>query len=155
MALEQIDIIADEGADLSRVVIGHMDNHTDLDYVRRVLDRGVCVGFDSIGKQFWDARTPYQLPTANGEFSKRTLFRADQTRADWLATLVGEGYRDRIVLSHDLVGAQVPLNPHTHGQRGYSYLATTFVDLLTGRGLTSDDLDVLLHDNPARLLTVS
>jgi phosphotriesterase-related protein len=154
MALEQVDIIAEEGADLSRVVIGHMDNHTDLDYVRRVLDRGVCVGFDSIGKQFWDARTPYRLPSANGEFTKRALFRADEVRADWLATLVGEGYRDRIVLSQDLVGAQVALNPHTLGRHGYRYLATTFVELLTERGLTSHDLDVLLHDNPARLLTV-
>lgn len=155
MALEQIDIIAEEGADLSRVVIGHMDNHNDLDYVRRVLDRGVCIGFDSVGKQLWDVRTPYRLPAANGEFSKRSLFRSDETRADWLATLVGEGYRDRIVLSHDLVGAQVALNPETHGQRGYTYLATSFADLLTARGLTTTDLDALLHDNPARLLTIT
>jgi predicted metal-dependent phosphotriesterase family hydrolase len=155
MALEQVDIVTDEGVDLSRVVIGHMDNHTDLDYVRRVLDRGVCIGFDSIGKQLWDARQPYQLPTANGEFSKRTLFRADHIRAEWLAALISEGYRDQIVLSHDLVGAQVPLNPETHGQRGYTYLGTTFTQLLADRGVTTTDLDTLLHANPARLLTTN
>lgn len=155
MALEQVDVVVGEGLDPSRVVIGHMDNHTDLDYVRRVLDRGVCIGFDSVGKQFWDARQPYRIPGANGEFGKRALFRADQVRADWLATLVGEGYRDQIVLSHDLVGAQVPLNPETLGQRGYTYLGTTFTEMLAARGVTAGDLDALLCANPARLLSVN
>ncbi|MDI9901741.1 hypothetical protein QM716_17955 [Rhodococcus sp. IEGM 1409] len=155
MALEQIEILADEGVDLSRVVIGHMDNHTDLDYVRRVLDRGVCIGFDSIGKQVWDARQPRQLPTANGEFSKRALFRSDNIRAQWLAALISEGYQDQIVLSHDLIGAQVPLNPETHGQRGYTYLGTTFTQILLDHGVSTTDLDSLLHNNPARLLTVN
>ena len=155
MALEQVDVVVGEGLDPSRVVIGHMDNHTDLDYVRRVLDRGVCIGFDSVGKQFWDARQPYRIPRANGEFSRRALFRADQVRADWLATLIGEGYRDQIVLSHDLVGAQVPLNPETLGQRGYTYLGTTFTEMLADRGVTSGDLDALLCVNPARLLAVN
>lgn len=155
MALEQVDIIAAEGMDLSRVVIGHMDNHTDLDYVRAVLGRGVCIALDSVGKQFWDARAPYRLPAANGEFTKRTFFRSDETRADWLATLISDGHRDRIVLSHDLVGSQVALNPETHGQYGYTYLGTAFIKLLTARGVSAADLDALLHTNPARLLTVA
>ncbi|WP_090357449.1 phosphotriesterase [Mycolicibacterium fluoranthenivorans] len=152
MALEQIDIIASEGTDLTRVVIGHMDNHTELDYLRRVLDTGVSIGFDSIGKQFWDARTPYRIPPSNGETNKRSLFRSDETRADWLTTLIGEGYRDQIVLSHDLVGAQVALNPETHGQHGYTYIGAVFSELLQQRGATPADLDALLHSNPARLL---
>ncbi|BBY66861.1 phosphotriesterase [Mycolicibacterium helvum] len=152
MALEQIDIIASEGTEPSRVVIGHMDNHTELDYLRRVLDRGVSIGFDSIGKQFWDARTPYRIPPGNGEANKRSLFRSDETRADWLATLIREGYRDQIVLSHDLVGAQVALNPETHGQHGYTYIGAVFTELLRRRGVTPADLEALLHSNPARLL---
>ena len=152
MALEQIDIITSEGVEPSRVVIGHMDNHTELDYLRRVLDTGVSIGFDSIGKQFWDARTPYRIPATNGETLKRSLFRSDETRADWLATLVREGYRDQVVLSHDLVAAQVALNPETHGRHGYTYIGAVFTELLQRRDVTPDDLDVLLHANPARLL---
>src|SRR3546814_3851803 len=34
MGLEQLDILAEEGADLDRVVIGHMDIQPDPDYVR-------------------------------------------------------------------------------------------------------------------------
>ena len=84
-----------------------------------------------------DARQPRQLPTANGEFSKRALFRSDNIRAQWLAALIGEGYQDQIVLSHDLNGAQVPLNPETHGQRGYTYLWTTFTQILLDHGGTT------------------
>ena len=35
MAMEQIDLLEEESAELDRVVIGHMDNHSDLDYIRQ------------------------------------------------------------------------------------------------------------------------
>src|SRR3546814_17173324 len=54
MGLEQLDILAEEGADLDRVVIGHMDIQPDPDYVRQVLASGASVAFDPIGKQLWD-----------------------------------------------------------------------------------------------------
>ncbi len=59
------------------------------------------------------------------------------------------------MLSHDLVGAQVPLNPETLGQRGYTNLGTTFTEMLAAREVTAGDLDALLCANPARLLSVN
>jgi phosphotriesterase-related protein len=41
MALEQVEILRQEKADLSRVVIGHMDIHPDPTYLRAVLAAGV------------------------------------------------------------------------------------------------------------------
>lgn len=155
MALEQLDLLAAEGVPLDRVVVGHLDNHPDLDYVRRVLDRGAAVAFDSIGKQTWDLRLPPppgQLP--DGPYPKQALRRSDTTRADRLAALAAEGHADRILLSHDLTGGQAHLNPATHGHWGYTYLSAVFVPMLTERGVTAAQTDAMLRTTPARLLSV-
>jgi len=155
MALEQVDLFVEERVELGRVVIGHMDNHPDLDYVRRVLDRGVNIGFDSIGKQHWDFRVP---PLADdhpdGEYPKRAIKQSDRTRAARLAALVAEGYTGQIVLSHDLSGWQAFQNPATHGRYGYTYLGSAFAELLASYGVREADLDTMLRENPARLLTI-
>jgi predicted metal-dependent phosphotriesterase family hydrolase len=155
MALEQVEILKEEGADLRRVLIGHMDTHPDTDYVRQVVDTGVNIAFDTIGKQFWDFRVeplPSEMP--DGEFIKNAYFRSDRTRAQRIAQLVSEGYEDHIFLAQDLTGSEVYLNPATHGQWGYTYLASPFADLLREHGVTEGQLEKMLHANPARLLTI-
>jgi predicted metal-dependent phosphotriesterase family hydrolase len=155
MALEQVEILKEEGADLRRVLIGHMDTHPDTDYVRQVVDTGVNIAFDTIGKQFWDFRVeplPSEMP--DGEFIKNAYFRSDRTRAQRIAQLVSEGYEDHIFLAQDLTGSEVYLNPATHGQWGYTYLASPFADLLREHGVTEGQLEKMLHANPGRLLTI-
>lgn len=156
MALEQIGMLEEEQVDLDRVVIGHMDTHPELGYVRAVLERGVSVAFDTIGKQFWDFRVaPLPDDMTEGEFKKDAYYRADATRADRIAALVAAGFVDRIFLAQDMTGSEVYLNPDTHGQRGYAYLFDDFAAMLRVRGVTDADLDRMLVDNPARLLTLA
>lgn len=78
---DQQRIFADEGVDLSRVVIGHMDvaSMHDLDYVERVAAAGSFIGFDQFG-----------VPSATNE-----------ARMDAIVQLCGKGLADRIVLSQD------------------------------------------------------
>ena len=155
MALEQLAILREEGADLRRVVIGHMDTHPDTDYVRQVAATGVNIAFDPVGKQFWDFRVdplPEDMP--EGEFPKLAYVRTDLTRARRIAQLLADGHEDQILLSQDLTGSEVYLNPATHGEWGYSYLGSPFAALLAGRGVTEDQLEKMLRTNPARLLTV-
>ncbi|MCU1432169.1 MAG: aryldialkylphosphatase [Actinotalea sp.] len=155
MALEQVEIMREEGADLSRMVVGHMDIHPDTDYVRRVLDTGVNVAFDTIGKQLWDyVLAPMPTDPPEGEIAKRAYHRPDAARARGLAELVAEGYADRILLSLDMTGAEVYLNAATHGQSGYSYLGRVFVPMLRELGVRDDDLEQMLRRNPTRLLTL-
>jgi predicted metal-dependent phosphotriesterase family hydrolase len=156
MPLEQIDLLEEEGVDLDRVVIGHMDTHPDLAYVRAVFDRGVSVAFDTIGKQFWDFRVaplPDDMP--EGAFTKDAYHRADATRADRIAQLVAAGFTGRLLLAQDMTGSEVYLNPDTHGQHGYAYLFDEFATMLRTHGVSDADLDRMLIDNPARLLTLT
>jgi phosphotriesterase-related protein len=153
MALEQLEILRQEGADLDRVVIGHMDTRADFDYVLEVARTGVHLAFDTVGKENWDffvEPPPVDMP--DGETSKLGYHRSDRTRARWLAELVKAGFADRILLAQDLTGAEVWMNPRTHGQWGYSYLGAPFAALLLELGITEDQLDAMLSRNPARML---
>ena len=73
MALEQAMILGEEGADLSRVVLGHLDLRPDPAYLEQVLATGVNIAFDTFGKERFD----YQLP---GQALKQTFHRPDADR---------------------------------------------------------------------------
>jgi phosphotriesterase-related protein len=155
MALEQIEILREERADLSRVVIGHMDIHPDPAYLREVLACGVSIGFDTLGKQFWDfVLAPLPDDPPEGEFGKRAYYRPDSARMETLAGLVRDGYAERILMSMDMTGAEAYLNPRTHGRWGYSYLGEEILPGLARLGVAPDALEQMLVHNPARLLTI-
>lgn len=153
MALEQLDILTDEGVDLDRVVIGHMDTQLDIDLVRRVIDAGARVGVDTVGKEHWDfflAPEPDSRP--EGAYVKHAFYRSDEGRADLVAALAAEGLASRILLAQDLTGAEVWMNPATLGVHGYSYLGAVFVPMLRERGVSDADIDLMLIANPASVL---
>jgi phosphotriesterase-related protein len=50
MGNEQLDILASEGVDFTRVIIGHSCGTADLGYHLSLLDRGVLLGFDLLGR---------------------------------------------------------------------------------------------------------
>jgi phosphotriesterase-related protein len=145
----QQDIFAANGADLSRVLIGHQDEQTSPDPIRKLAKRGTFVGIDRIG----------------------LLLASDETRADHVATLVKEGLARNVCLSQDCVCAlTAPRMPfwmppemrptQTNPQKAwdamskpYTYILTHFVPMLKERGVTDDDIDVMLRANPRRLLT--
>ena len=79
--LEQLEIFKSFGVDLSRVVLSHIDLSADLDYMKRLLDQGVNIAFDTIGK---------------------CNYQPDVSRADWLSRLCAEGYDTQIVMSMDI-----------------------------------------------------
>jgi predicted metal-dependent phosphotriesterase family hydrolase len=156
MALEQLEILRQEGVDLQRVVIGHMDTRADFGYVREVARTGVHLAFDTIGKENWDFFVePPPASPPDGETGKRGYHRSDLTRARRLAALVEEGFVDQILLAQDLTGAEVWMNPRTHGQWGYTYLGSSFAALLLEHGVTEEQLDTMLRRNPARLLATT
>ncbi|WP_062077470.1 phosphotriesterase family protein [Demequina globuliformis] len=154
MAMEQLAVLQDEGVDPSRVVVGHMDIHPDPGAVFAVLDAGAAIAIDTIGKQHWDFfLAPPPAERVEGEYAKRAYFRSDRSRAQLLVDIAARGQIDQVVLAQDLTGAEVYMNPHTHGQAGYAYLSEVFIPMACELGLDPHHVDTLLRANPARLLT--
>ena len=75
----------------------------------------------------------------------------DRERAALVSELVKAGHGNRVLLSSNAIGV-------AKGQPGhdvpYSYILSTFVPFLVSRGLSEEDVQRILVDNPRELLSV-
>ncbi|MFU7517807.1 phosphotriesterase-related protein, partial [Clostridium sp. HCS.1] len=78
LGLEKIEIFKKFNVDLSKVTLSHLDLSGDLVYMFRVLDTGVNIAFDTIGKN---------------------NYQPAEERANWLKELCNRGYSNQIVMS--------------------------------------------------------
>ncbi|WP_132994275.1 phosphotriesterase family protein [Gordonia zhaorongruii] len=129
-------VLAEEGADLTRVILAHSGDTTDLDYLMRVADAGSVLGLDRFGL---DVLLPY----------------AD--RIDTLVALVERGYSDRIVLSQDAFCSSDWFDQTAMLQVApdWDYFQVTgrVVPELRARGVSETAIDSVLSGVPNRLLT--
>jgi phosphotriesterase-related protein len=128
--LEQQRIFADEGVDLSRVVIGHSGDTTDLDYLEELIGNGSYIGMDRFGV---DVFLPFE------------------DRVNTVAKMCERGHADKMVLSHDAVCFMdwvpeelLPALPNWH----YLHIHNDVIPALKDRGVTDDQLTTMLVDNP-------
>lgn len=154
MAVEQLAILGEEGADLGRVVLGHLDLQPNLEYLEKVLATGANVGFDTFGKEWFDYRVPNSEGQGQGSYVKWAFHRSDDDRLAALAHLCARGHDSRIVLSCDMSGAEAYLNPSTHGRFGYTYLHSVVLPRLRGMGVAESSLHRMMVENPARILAI-
>lgn len=154
MVAEQVDILAEAGADLEQVMLGHVDLRPDADGLEPLLRRGVTLAFDTFGKQNFDYVLREEENYEPGNELKRLYTRRDDDRADALAELVRRGWARQLVISLDMTGRETYLNVDTHGAFGYSYFADCVLPMLRQRGVTDGQVEVITRENPARLLTV-
>ncbi len=132
VGLDQLALFDAEGADLSRVVIGHADSNPSLDYHLAIVERGATVEFDFLGMAF----TP--------------LERHGEGRiVDNLRELLGRGHVERILLSQDVChDSQL----RRYGGNGFTYLAESFLPRLRAAGVSESEIRTITVDNPGRLL---
>jgi phosphotriesterase-related protein len=132
LGIEQLDIFKSEGADLSRIVIGHTCSNSNIAYYLDIIERGAYAGFDRIG---W------------------TEFQRDEVRLVAIAGLIGAGYADKIVLSQDVLGvmAVVPGLPVPKEERKVTYLDDEFIPRLLQGGIAPKSIKQILTNNPKRI----
>lgn len=132
-----LDFFEAEGVDLTKVVVGHSGDSNDLDYLRRLMDRGATIGMDRFGLDMFN-------PTAH--------------RVATIVALVGEGYTDRMVLAHDAACymdyfsgsvAQDLLNQAAPNWN-FNHISDHVLPALRQAGVSDTDLDAMLVDNPRR-----
>lgn len=129
--LDQQRILAEEGVDLSRVLIGHSNETADVDYCVELIEAGSYLGFDRCGLK---AFVPLDI------------------QLETLVTLCRRGYSDRIVLSQDSSCATdwwteeevSGLLPEWH----LGYIQQTLIPSLRERGVTEDQLEQMMRHNP-------
>lgn len=146
--LQVAELLAREGADLSRVIFGHSDSYAaDVPFVLELLSTGVCVEFDLLGRPGAPiARSP-GVPGANPWGPQAT----DILVAEAVPQLIDAGYGDRLLLSQD-VGWAIWLRGG--GGNGYVFVLEKVLPELRRRGVTEAQLHTIMVETPRRLLTL-
>ena len=133
--LDQQRIFKEEGVDLSRVVIGHCGDSTDLEYLEELIAAGSTLGMDRFGID------GYQ-PTS--------------VRVATVAELCRRGHAHKMVLSHDAscyldwIPGEIP--PSTMPNWNYLHISKDVLPALREQGVTDAQIEMMLVGNPARIL---
>jgi phosphotriesterase-related protein len=131
-----IQVLREEKADLTRVVLGHSGDSSDLDYLTELADAGCLLGMDRFGLNLL---TPFE------------------ERVAIVAALCERGYAGSMVLSHDAAcyidwfppGSVPRFAPDWH----FEHLFNDVLPALRERGVSAEQLDAMLVGNPRRYFT--
>ena len=150
--LDVVDILIEEGVDPSRVVFGHSDMIADdMPLMLELLDRGVYIQFDYLG------RVGTALVLQKPEGARSDLYSMNSLGFTALIgiaipKLIDAGYADRVLISHDLCTKE---QLKRYGGTGYSFILEKFVPHLRESGTSEEHIQMLMVENPKRVLTLA
>jgi phosphotriesterase-related protein len=126
----QMDVLERAGLDPTRALISHF-NSVDAARLEQVGRRKVFMGIDQIG------------------FAKGPSY---AQLADLVAAACARGLAGQLILSSDIARKT---RLHRYGGTSYSTVFTQLLPLLRERGVTQAHIDMMLRDNPERLLRMA
>ena len=137
-ALEVLSYLEKHGVNLERIIVGHADGsvrNTLQEHVQ-ILKRGAYIEYDGFQQEFpYDAYNSYQM--------------SDWNRVQNLVELVSKGHIGKLLISND-VWQKIMLIEY--GGWGYAHIIENICPMLTKNGLSQEEVNQILIDNPRRLL---
>ena len=138
-ALEIVDVLREAGADLGRCSLDHLDLRVErTETLLRIAESGCFLEFDLFGHE-----SSYYPLTARDMPS-------DAQRLDVVGDLVARGLTRQLLVSHDICTRHRLVR---YGGHGYRHIVEHVVMRMRERGWAESDIDAILVENPARLLT--
>lgn len=135
--LFQLDLFEEQGADLSKVVIGHYRIGDPLDYALNVMNRGAYIAIDQMN------------------------FNAHQLthNLNVIKNICQRGLSHRLILSHDAVICFNSANWNDYDHKSYinyapdslSYLSREVIPLLIQEGVTQEAIQQIFIENPKNI----
>ncbi len=136
--LEIVRIVDEEGGDLERTIICHIDRTClDRGWLRELAQSGCYLEYDLFGNE-----SSYYPPNPKVDMP------SDAQRMDTILWHFEQGFEQQVLLSHDVATKH---RLHAYGGLGYDHLITNVVPRLRRRGLSQQQVDLLIIDNPARI----
>jgi len=138
---EQIRIFLEEGVDLNRVYIGHSNDSVDTGYLKGIIEKGAWLGMD---------RYPGGRQPGTPNWEKRT---------EILASLIQDGYGDKIMLGHDWAVKLAIESEEKQAERkrsnpdGYLFIKNKILPKLGELGVTKTQIQNLMVTNPYKFLS--
>jgi phosphotriesterase-related protein len=130
-----LEALTAAGVAPGKLVIAHVGDSNDLDYIRRLADSGAYLGWDRFNIEH---------------------FNPDAKRIETVCAVLAEGYVDQLHFSHDgatfhdfMVGDPMFADEHAD----YLHVSNVILPQLRERGVSDADIDRIMVDNPRRWLT--
>ncbi|MFC1931988.1 phosphotriesterase [Chloroflexota bacterium] len=137
---ELADILATAGADLSRVVMSHIDIRVrNIEEQVQLAKIGCYLEFDNFG---WEGPQP-------ADWDPNIDVPSDMQRIRKVMKLIEFGFIKQILFSLDIC-KKIDLNKY--GGRGYNHIQKYVVPMMLRQGMTREQIDTILVDNPRRIL---
>jgi phosphotriesterase-related protein len=129
--------LTERGVSADRIIIGHSGDSEDVDYLRQLMDNGSTIGMDRFGMEH---------------------VLSDDRRVATVMALLGLGYADRMVLSHDAAFYSHVTPPTWRAASAPRWrvdtISRSIVPMLLDAGAPADAVDQMLVRNPRRILEV-
>ena len=136
--LEILELLANSGADISRVIMGHLDRTVfEFDALQRIAASGCYLEWDLFGNE------GSYYPLAELDMP------SDAQRLDFIKRITDAGYCERIVIGKDICTKHRLVS---YGGHGYGHIIENIVPKMRRKGFSEDAIEAITVDNPARIL---
>lgn len=135
------------GADISRVVISHVDSRVfDHDIEVRLAKTGCYLEYDCFS---FEGYYPRRMVLSEVNPIKCDMPN-DAQRINRIMALIDKGFLNQILISQDRAFKSQLWH---YGGPGYAHILENVVPLMREKGMTEEQIQTLMVDNPRRLLT--
>ncbi|MFC1931076.1 phosphotriesterase [Chloroflexota bacterium] len=142
-AIEIIEILEKAGSDLSHTVMSHVDIRIH-DHAERckVAKKGCYLEYDVFG---WEGQFPL-----SHYWEPDLFYQPNDTRRIYeIMQLIDEGYIKQILISHDVC---LKTWRACRGGKGYIHILNDIVPRMLKAGMTQEQIDTIMIENPQRML---
>ena len=137
---EILDVLSKAGADLSRVIIGHIERTIqDINLVDKLAKSGCYLEYDLFGWEISYYPLSDEIDMIN-----------DSQRINYILKLIDLGYENKIVIAQDIFSKH---RLATYGGHGYGHIIENILPRMAKSGITSDVINKIITDNPSKILT--
>ena len=133
-----LELLANSGADVSRVIMGHLDRTVfEFDALRTIAEWGCYLEWDLFGNEgSYYPQAEVDMPS-------------DAQRLDFIRRIADAGYCDRVVIGQDIFTKHRLV---TYGGHGYGHILENIVPTMRRKGFSEAEIRAITEDNPANIL---
>ena len=136
--LQILELLADAGADVSRVIMGHLDRTVfEFGGLQNIASSGCYLEWDLFGNE------GSHYPLADIDMP------SDAQRLDHIKRIADAGYSGRIVIGHDIATKHRLVR---YGGHGYGHILQNIVPKMRRKGFSEDTIQAITVENPAKIL---
>jgi phosphotriesterase-related protein len=138
-AIDAASCLLEFEADLSRVVMGHVDTFAhDIEYLVSIIEMGCSVAFDLFGNETFHSEYGFAIP-------------GDSEKIRSVVALCDRGLAEHIFLGHDTA---MKIQLRKYGGYGYGHIIRNIVPRFRLSGLDEKHINQMLIENPKRMFCV-